>query len=79
MARSIRNLRRAGSRRVFLLVVLVASLAGVFAAAPPASAILYTCADVCTCNSSCAMTCRDDVTLAWTTCGASGDGCIGGC
>jgi hypothetical protein len=70
--------RSKGTRRIFLLITLLVSLAGVFAAAPPASGIIITCADICSCNSSCFQRCHDDNTYAWTTCGASGDGCRGG-
>jgi hypothetical protein len=70
--------RREGTNRISLLLLLLAGLLGVFAAAPSASAWIITCADVCSCNSSCYQQCHDDNTYQWTTCGASGDGCRGG-
>jgi len=47
----------------------------------PAEAIVQatiTCSNFCTCTTLCSIGCRNDVTGLWTTCGKSGNACIGG-
>lgn len=63
--------------RVIRLVRLACAIAVVSMLAGPAYAVRL-CHNVCTCNASCALACRDDAFVP-TTCGASIYDCIDKC